>query len=298
MVAVAAGAVCVPLNPAFTQDEYQRYFGELHLAALLTRADLNSASRRVAHILGIPVIDVSARPDEGAGAFSIVGQARQRAADGEFASGADDAFMLLTSGSTSRPKTVPLTHASVCLSARNVGAAIELGARDRLLSVLPLYPWAWLDLRASGRAGCRLQRGLYARLRCNSILWLADGVSTNLVHGGTGNPSSDIEGGGCAQRGRTAILPTARSFGFHVPGARRARRTGSLVWCLRYRHLRHDRGRYPDCRKPFAAAKAGFSRSGGGARDRDSGQSGSAITSRQARRDRAAGSHDNQGLRQ
>ena len=139
MVAVAAGAVCVPLNPGFTDDEYRRYFGELHLAALLTHADLNSASRRVAHILGIPVIDVSARPNEGAGAFSIVGQAPQRAVDVAFASSADDAFILLTSGSTSRPKTVPLTHASVCLSAGNVCTALALGSRDRLLSVLPLF---------------------------------------------------------------------------------------------------------------------------------------------------------------
>jgi acyl-CoA synthetase (AMP-forming)/AMP-acid ligase II/acyl carrier protein/NRPS condensation-like uncharacterized protein len=139
MIAVAAGAVCVPLNPGFTDDEYQRYFGELHLAALLTRADLNSASRRVAHILGIPVIDLSTRPNEGAGAFSIVGQAPQRVVDDEFASSADDAFILLTSGSTSWPKTVPLTHASVCLSANNVCAALALGSRDRLLSVLPLF---------------------------------------------------------------------------------------------------------------------------------------------------------------
>lgn len=139
MIAVAAGAVCVPLNPGFTDDEYQRYFGELHLAALLTRADLNSASRRVAHILGIPIIDLSTRPNEGAGAFSIVGQAPQRVVDDEFASSADDAFILLTSGSTSRPKTVPLTHASVCLSAYNVCAALALGSRDRLLSVLPLF---------------------------------------------------------------------------------------------------------------------------------------------------------------
>jgi acyl-CoA synthetase (AMP-forming)/AMP-acid ligase II/acyl carrier protein/NRPS condensation-like uncharacterized protein len=138
-IAVAAGAVCVPLNPGFTDDEYQRYFGELHLAALLTSADLNSASRRVAHILGIPVIDVSTRPNEGAGAFSIVGQAPQRVVDDEFASSADDAFILLTSGSTSRPKTVPLTHASVCLSAHNVCAALALGSGDRLLSVLPLF---------------------------------------------------------------------------------------------------------------------------------------------------------------
>lgn len=139
MIAVAVGAVCVPLNPGFTYDEYQRYFGELHLAALLTRADLDSASRRVAHILGIPIIDVSTRPNEGAGAFWIVGQAPQRVVDDEFASSADDAFILLTSGSTSRPKTVPLTHASVCLSAHNVCANLALRSRDRLLGVLPLY---------------------------------------------------------------------------------------------------------------------------------------------------------------
>ncbi|WP_456731760.1 AMP-binding protein [Bradyrhizobium sp. USDA 3364] len=138
-ITVAAGAVCVPLNPGFTCDEYQRYFAELQLAALLTHADLNSASRLAAQIQGMPVIDVSMRPNEGAGAFSVTGRAPQLLADDEFASGADDAFILMTSGSTSRPKTVPLTHASVCLSADNVGAALELEARDRLLSVLPLF---------------------------------------------------------------------------------------------------------------------------------------------------------------
>ena len=139
MIAIAAGAVCVPLNPGFTYDEYRRYFGELHLAALLTHAHSNSSSRRAAHALGIPMIEVVARSSDGAGTFSIVGQASRRAAGEEFASNADDAFILLTSGSTSRPKTVPLTHASVCLSAFNVGTAIELAARDRLLSVLPLF---------------------------------------------------------------------------------------------------------------------------------------------------------------
>ena len=32
MIAVAAGAVCVPLNPGFTADEWQRYFGDLRIA--------------------------------------------------------------------------------------------------------------------------------------------------------------------------------------------------------------------------------------------------------------------------
>jgi amino acid adenylation domain-containing protein len=139
MIAVATGAVCVPLNAGFTTDEWQRYFGDLRIAALLTRADMESASRGVAHTLGIPVIDLLPRPSEGPGGFDLVGAPKQRTVGAELATSADDAFVLLTSGSTSRPKMVPLTHASVCLSAHNVGAALALEPRDRLLHVLPLF---------------------------------------------------------------------------------------------------------------------------------------------------------------
>src|SRR5262249_15238674 len=138
-IAVAAGAVCVPLHPGFTVEEWQRYFCDLRVAALLTRADMDSASRGVAYSLGISVIDLSPRPSEGPGAFGLVGSATRRSVGGELARGDHDAFILLTSGTTSRPKLVPLTHASVCLSAYNVGAALALGPRDRLLNVLPLF---------------------------------------------------------------------------------------------------------------------------------------------------------------
>jgi acyl-CoA synthetase (AMP-forming)/AMP-acid ligase II/acyl carrier protein len=139
IIAVATGAVCVPLNPSFTADEWQRYFGDLQVAALLTCAGMDSASRGVAHTLGIPVIDLSPRPNEGPGAFSLVGAAKRRGGDTELASSTDDAFILLTSGTTSRAKLVPLTHASVCLSAHNAGASLRLGPRDRLLNMLPLF---------------------------------------------------------------------------------------------------------------------------------------------------------------
>jgi acyl-CoA synthetase (AMP-forming)/AMP-acid ligase II len=139
MMSVAAGAICVPLNPGFTADEWQRYFGELRIAALLTRPDIESASRRVALALEIPVIDLPKSSHNGPGPFSIIGPMKRKISDESFASSADDAFILLTSGSTSRPKTVPLTHASVCLSAHNVGAVLALTPQDRLLSVLPLF---------------------------------------------------------------------------------------------------------------------------------------------------------------
>ena len=139
IISVAAGAVCAPLNPTFTADEWRRYFGELRVAALLTRPDIDSASRAAAHALGIPVLDLSTPLRAAPGPLSVTGPATRRISDDDFASGTDDAFILLTSGTTSRPKTIPLTHASVCLSAYNVGAAIALEPQDRLLSVLPLF---------------------------------------------------------------------------------------------------------------------------------------------------------------
>jgi amino acid adenylation domain-containing protein len=139
-LAVATAAVCVPLNPSFTADECQRYFGDLQIAALLTRPDMDSASRGVAHALGIPVIDLAPRPSDGPAAFGLLGSGTGRAVGGEPATSADsDAFILLTSGTAARPKMVPLTHASVCRSAYNAGATLALGPRDRLLNVLPLF---------------------------------------------------------------------------------------------------------------------------------------------------------------
>jgi amino acid adenylation domain-containing protein len=137
-IAVAVGAVCVPLHAGFATEEWRRYFGDLRVAALLTRADVDSASRGVAYGLGIPVIDLSPRSGEVPGAFGLVCPAARPAVVGELAAFADDAFILLTSGSTAEPKLVPLSHGSVCRSAYNAGAALALEPQDRLLNVLPL----------------------------------------------------------------------------------------------------------------------------------------------------------------
>jgi non-ribosomal peptide synthetase component F len=47
--------------------------------------------------------------------------------------------LLLTSGTTARPKIVPLTHANICASAYANGAALALRETDRCLNVLPLF---------------------------------------------------------------------------------------------------------------------------------------------------------------
>ncbi|WP_024518457.1 non-ribosomal peptide synthetase [Bradyrhizobium sp. Tv2a-2] len=139
LLAVAAAATCVPVNPDYTADELKRYFADLKLAALVIRADMKSASREVARELGIAVIDLLPRASEGLGAFELVGPAVGPGVTQGPSGRDDDAFILLTSGTAARPKMVPLTQASVCLSAYNAGAVLSLVAEDRLLNVLPLF---------------------------------------------------------------------------------------------------------------------------------------------------------------
>src|SRR5262249_42083537 len=51
----------------------------------------------------------------------------------------DVGLVLHTTGSTSRSKLVPLTHANLCVSASNIGTALALSTRDRCLNVMPLF---------------------------------------------------------------------------------------------------------------------------------------------------------------
>ncbi|WP_441234056.1 amino acid adenylation domain-containing protein [Bradyrhizobium sp. 930_D9_N1_4] len=139
LIAVASAGACVPVNPDLIADELQRYFSELKLTALVTRADMNSPSRDVARALGIAVIDFVPGPDDNLGGCAFIGPAVGPANTSGTSRGDDDAFILLTSGTAARPKMVPLTQRNVCLSAYNAGRVLSLGPHDRLLNALPLF---------------------------------------------------------------------------------------------------------------------------------------------------------------
>ena len=134
-------AVCAPLNPGFTADEFRRYYAELKPAAVLVCVDANHPARTVARALGIIVLDAAmtsdgrwtARPGPG-DAPRVTGRCVSTAARL-----GDDAFVLLTSGTTSRPKLVPATHGASCRSAGNAGVTLGLGADDRLLNMMPFF---------------------------------------------------------------------------------------------------------------------------------------------------------------
>jgi acyl-CoA synthetase (AMP-forming)/AMP-acid ligase II len=61
------------------------------------------------------------------------------AVDTGFAEIDDVALYLYTSGTTSRPRLVPLSHRNIAASARNIGEALGLVPKDRCLNIMPLF---------------------------------------------------------------------------------------------------------------------------------------------------------------
>ena len=136
---IAAAATCAPLNPAYTANEFNFYLSDLNAKALIVQSGIDSPAIAVAQKRGIPVIQLSPVPDAEAGVFTVTSEERLRPEYGGFAQPTDIALTLHTSGTTSRPKLVPLTQANVCASAYNTVAALELSSSDRCLNVMPLF---------------------------------------------------------------------------------------------------------------------------------------------------------------
>lgn len=162
-VCLAAGATTAPLNPAYKAEEFDFYLTDLGASALLVEQGSTSAAVDVAHDRGIPVIGMCADPARPAGAFELqlmMGATPGATAETGMAQADDIALVLHTSGTTSRPKIVPLSHRNVCASARNICRTLSLTSSDVCLNIMPLFHIHGLvaailsSLRAGGSVFC------------------------------------------------------------------------------------------------------------------------------------------------
>lgn len=140
-IAVGSAATAAPLNPAYRVEEFEFYLEDLAPRAVIVAAGAEGAVAVAAAKLGIPLIDLAYRRDDAAGAFRLAVRDRRPAGTGTTGLAAVDdvALVLHTSGTTSRPKMVPLTHHNLVLSARNIAASLAFTAADRGLNVMPLF---------------------------------------------------------------------------------------------------------------------------------------------------------------
>ncbi len=124
LAVVRAGAAAAPLNPAYTAGEFHSYLSDLAPRALLWQDDAAEAALPAAAELAIERLE-------------LTGLGR----GGELPAPDPDAvaLMLHTSGTTSRPKGVPIRQRNLAASAATIAATYELGPGDVSHCVMPLF---------------------------------------------------------------------------------------------------------------------------------------------------------------
>ncbi len=139
-IAVASAATTAPLNPAYRAEEFDFYLSDLNAKALLILKGMDSPARAVAAARRIPIIELIPTDAE-AGTFTLappLGLSGPAAHPGE-AQPDDTALVLHTSGTTSRPKIVPLRHVNITASAAHIGHFLELTPTDCCMNIMPLF---------------------------------------------------------------------------------------------------------------------------------------------------------------
>ncbi|MCJ7624101.1 MAG: AMP-binding protein, partial [Anaerolineaceae bacterium] len=174
-LAIASTATAAPLNPAYRSSEYEFYLADLNIAAVLTLPGSSSPVIEAANKLKIPVILLSPDDNTPAGLFTLPDSRIREPVITGLAQPEDIALVLHTSGTTARPKIVPLTQKNLCTSAKNIADTLHLTASDRCLNVMPLFHIHGITacLLASLAAGSRVvcTPGFYAP---NFFEWLSE----------------------------------------------------------------------------------------------------------------------------
>ena len=136
---IAAGAATAPLNPGYREKDLEFYLGDLEPKALVLEAGVDSPARATARKLSIPVLELTADRARGAGGFTLSGGSKGAPARGGMGDKDDPALLLHTSGTTSRPKLVPLLQRNLLASAENIGRMLALTPDDVCLNIMPLF---------------------------------------------------------------------------------------------------------------------------------------------------------------
>ncbi len=139
-IAVAAGATTAPLNPSYREEEFDFYLSDLNAKALMVEKGSTSPALAVASQRDIPVLEIDWAESDPAGLFSIIGEVDgEPAVNGGYAELEDGGLVLHTSGTTSRPKIVPLAQKNICTSAEHIKTSLNIQPEDIGLNIMPLF---------------------------------------------------------------------------------------------------------------------------------------------------------------
>jgi malonyl-CoA/methylmalonyl-CoA synthetase len=133
-----AGGVCVPLSLHATPAEWEHVLADSRADLVLTTTELAPRGTSLAARLGIPVRLVGA-DGRAAAAAGLADTATAVAASLPDVDAQRAATILYTSGTTSRPKGVVITHANLAAQVTSLVAAWAWSEADRIPLFLPLH---------------------------------------------------------------------------------------------------------------------------------------------------------------
>ena len=158
-LAAAAAGAAAPLNPRYRAEELGFYMGDLGVRVLITgpEGSVGAAAARQA-VSGLESVtlatltgpfnrlelELETRNALPSAAARYAEPGADGGLEGDGEPGVDRApddvaLVLHTSGTTSRPKIVPIRHRNLARSAVNIAGSLAMTARDRSLNVMPLF---------------------------------------------------------------------------------------------------------------------------------------------------------------
>ena len=134
-LAVSSVATAAPLNPGYKEDEIRFYLEDTNARAIIMPSQGSEAANSAADpsVLRIEV-GIDRIGEVSLAANSVIGRDK-----GDEVTSESVAMVLHTSGTTSRPKRVPLTHGNLITSIRNIVATYRLSGEDVSLCIMPLF---------------------------------------------------------------------------------------------------------------------------------------------------------------
>jgi acyl-CoA synthetase (AMP-forming)/AMP-acid ligase II/thioesterase domain-containing protein/acyl carrier protein len=133
-------AAAVPMNPALSAGEFAIYFRDLKVQAVAVVGGVETVAGKVAKEIGLPALEIERVDNDVAGMIDIRRfPGGRKAARPGTARGDDLALVLLTSGTTSHSKVVPVTNSQLTAKMRWEVEAYGLTPADRCLNLMPLF---------------------------------------------------------------------------------------------------------------------------------------------------------------
>ena len=134
-LAISSYMSAAPLNPSYKADEYEFYLKDLSPKIIIVEPNSKNNVVEVAKKLKIPICEIKIQKDSPSGLFDLFDKTSKYSLPEEN----DEALVLHTSGTTSRPKIVPLTNKNIFSSAVNISKSLELSEIDHCLNIMPLF---------------------------------------------------------------------------------------------------------------------------------------------------------------